>query len=637
MSAGAPVLTARDLRKTYGPSVVLDGVGVSIHEGERVGLVGVNGSGKSTLARILSGAEPADAGEVAVRRDATVMYLSQEPVFDSERAARDVVREGLAEWSAARRRYDELTRQIASGDAALVDAQTDAAAEVERLGGWELDHRVDAIMTRLGVGRPDAPVGQLSGGELRRVALARVLVARPTLAILDEPTNHLDVDTIEWLERYLVEEHPGALLLITHDRYVLDRVAQRTLELDLGSLHSYDGGWEEYLEAKAERMAHEERTEANRRNFLRRELEWLRRSPKARTTKQKARIARAEAAVGGAPEQRREGAVDLDMQTTRLGRTVVETRALAIEIGGRRLIDGLDLVVGAGERIGIVGRNGTGKTTFLRTLLGEHPPAAGQVIVGKNTRFAYLDQIRAGLDDDASILESVAGDRRTFTVRGREIDVRGWLSGFGFDGAKQRQKVSALSGGERARVTLAKMLLEPANVVVLDEPTNDLDVTTLGALEDMLTELEGTALVVTHDRYFLDRVATHIVAFEGDGRVVRYAGNYQAFRATRIERESERESERAVAERGRSPRPDRSKPPRTGLTYGERLELDGLMALIDRAERAVAEREATLADPDLYRTRGHEVAALTGALEAARADLAALMVRWEELEAKREG
>jgi ATP-binding cassette subfamily F protein uup len=630
----APVLTARDLHKAYGPQVVLDGVSLSFHEGERVGLVGVNGSGKSTLARLLAGAEPADSGDVATRRDATVMYLSQEPVFDAEKPARDVAREGLARWADARARHDALSRRIAAegdGAMALIDAQTEAAAEVERLSGWEMDHRVDAILTRLGLERAEAPVGELSGGERRRVALARVLVARPALAILDEPTNHLDVQTIEWLERYLLSEHPGALLLITHDRYLIDRVAQRTVELDRGQVASYDGGWEDYLEAKAARLALEERTEANRQSFLRRELEWLRRSPKARTTKQKARIDRAQAAVATAPQVRRDAVDRLEMRSARLGRTVLETRGLGITVGDRRLVDGLDLVVGKGERIGIVGRNGAGKTTLLRTLLGERAPESGAVVVGKNTRFAYLDQTRAGLSEDGSILDNVAGDQRRFDIGGGEIDVRSWLEGFGFDGAKQRQKVSALSGGERARVTLAKMLLEPANVIVLDEPTNDLDVTTLGALEEMLVELDGTALVVTHDRYFLDRVATHILAFEEAGRVVRYAGNYQAFRAMRDD--AQRESPPAQAKRA----PPRPKPIRTGLTYGERLELEGLMERIDSAEKAVAEREAALADPELYATRGGEVPRLTESLATARAALEQLLARWEELEAKKLG
>ncbi len=635
----APVLTARELCKAYGPQAILSGASLSIHDGERVGLVGVNGSGKSTLARILAGVEAADSGEVATRRDATVLYLPQEPSFDPHETAREVARGGLADWARARACHEAISARIAAGGGdvgALLSEQGEAAADVERLGGWEMDHRVDAMLGWLGLSDPDAPFGRLSGGERRRVALARILLARPALAILDEPTNHLDVDTIERLERYLVDEHAGSLLLITHDRYVLDRVATRTVELDRGALFSYEGGWEQYLEAKAERLSLEARTEKNRQSFLRSELDWLRRSPKARTGKQKARIHRAQAALAAAPAGRRERVARLEVDGARAGRTVLEARELRVEIGGRRLVDGLDLTLGKGERVGIVGPNGTGKTTLLRTLLGDLDPAAGSVVAGKNTRFAYLDQTRSGLDDDRSILENVAGDRRRVTIGGRDVDVRGWLEGFLFDAAKQRQKVGALSGGERARVTLAKMLLEPANVVVLDEPTNDLDVTTLGALEEMLLELSGTALIVTHDRYFLDRVATDILSFEGDGRVVRYAGDYSTYRALRQRAERDAAVEASRREEAARPPTRKPAPERKGLTYAERLELEGLMDRIDAAERAVGEREQALSDPDLYAKRGHEVPALEAALGEARAALEALMARWEELEAKKE-
>jgi len=635
----APVLTARGLRKAFGPQVLLDDVSLSIHDGERLGLVGINGSGKSTLARVLAGVEPLDEGEVATRRDAHVMYLEQEPSFATGTTAREVVTSGLSAWNAARRRHEEASAALAAGDGKvdrLLEQQAAASAEVERLGGWDADHRVDAYMTRLGVPDAEAPMDRMSGGERRRVALARILVGRPDLAILDEPTNHLDIDSIEWLERYLIEEHTGALLLITHDRYVLDRVVTRTVELDRGGVYSYEGGWEDYLEAKAERLAHEARTEANRQNFLRRELDWLRRSPKARTGKQKARIKRAQQAVGAKPEARREQVGELRMSGGRLGRTVLELRGLEVELGGRRLVDGLDLTVTKGERIGVIGPNGAGKTSLLRVLMGTLEPSEGDVEVGKNTRFAYLDQARGGLEDDRSILDNVAGDRRKVTIGDREVDVRGWLEGFLFDGAKQRQMVGALSGGERARVALARMLLEPANVLLLDEPTNDLDVATLGALESMLLDLSGTALVVTHDRYFLDRVATAILAFEGDGRVVRYAGNYESYRAQRPERAGPEAPSEPVDE----PKPRRSEPAsdparKKGLTYGERLELDELMERIDTAESDVAAREAELSDPDLYATRGEEVPELNAALERAQAELAELMARWEELESRR--
>jgi ATP-binding cassette subfamily F protein uup len=635
-----PVLTAKELRRAYGPHNVLDGVSLSVHSGERVGLVGNNGSGKSTLARILAAVEGPDTGEVAWRRDAAVQYLPQEPSFDGDPTAYDVAMEGLGEWRRARARYDEISDRMArqQGDLdALLEEQSQAAAEIERRGGWEIAHQAEAILGHLGVERLEQRVSTMSGGERRRVALARILVARPELAVLDEPTNHLDADTIDWLEQHLSNEFPGALLLITHDRYLLDRVVTRTLELDHGSLHSYEGGWEAYLEAKAERLAHEARAEANRQRFLKRELEWLRRQPKARGTKQKARVQR----VGEARQPKtpkRKQVADLQMDSVRSGRTILELHDLTLEAGGKRLIGGLDLHLTAADRIGIVGRNGSGKTSLLRSILGELEPTAGEVVKGKNTKIAYLAQSRASLDDDASIHENVAGKRTEVEVGGRLMDIRSYLGQFLFEPGRIRQPVGSLSGGERARVALARLLLEPANLLLLDEPTNDLDVDTLGALEQMLTSFPGSALVVTHDRYFLDRIATSILAFEGEGRVLRYEGNYSTYRSLRAEAEQQR-AQQQRAEQKRARASDNTAPPQQapkGLSSKERKELDDVLQQVDEAEQRVSELEQQLSDPDLYAKRGEDVPGIQAELERVRQERDRAMERWEELEALRE-
>ncbi|MFW6066914.1 MAG: ABC-F family ATP-binding cassette domain-containing protein [Myxococcota bacterium] len=644
-----PVLTAQGLSRSYGAQVVLDDVSVAVHSGERVGLVGRNGSGKSTLARILAGEEAPDTGTLAHRRDARVAYLSQEPSFEGDPTARAAVLEGLGAWRAARARHEALSEALARGEgevASLLDAQAAAAADIERLGGWELEHRAEAVLGHLGVTRQDQSVATMSGGERRRVALARLLVSQPDLAILDEPTNHLDADTVEWLERHLSESFPGALLLITHDRYLLDRVATRTLELDGGRLYSYDGGWEAYLTAKAERQAHEARTEANRRNFLRRELEWLRRQPKARTGKQKARVQRAEAAQTQAPSAAPR-TVELAVQETRTGGTVLELDHLSLEVGGERLVRDLDWVLTPGERVGVVGPNGAGKTSLLRAVVGELPPVAGRVVLGSRTRVAYLAQTRSVLDDGATIAENVAGQRREVDFHGRTLHVRSYLERFLFESSRMRQPVGSLSGGERARVALAKLLLEPANVLLLDEPTNDLDVDTLAALEQMLVDFDGAVIVVTHDRYFLDRVATAILAFEGNGEVVRYAGNYSSYRA---QREAFTRARAGAAEAagaaGVATHPERAataaptaaakRSSRPALTYAERLELEAIVARIEEAEAEVARLEAAVADPALYRDRQDEITDVLAHLEAARDHARQLIERWEELETKRE-
>ena len=627
-----PILVAENLKKAYGELTLLDGVDVSIHEGERVGLVGSNGAGKSTLARLLLGIESADEGRVARRREATIRYLPQEPDLPMERTARDVVFDGLGAWADAFRTHEALSHRIAAqepGWEELLQEQAASAQEVERLGGWERSRQVDVLLEQLGMSQILRPIKELSGGERRRVALAALLVEEPTLAILDEPTNHLDADTIEWLETYLKERYRGALLLITHDRYVLDRVVTRTLEIDQGRIHSYAGGWQSYLTAKAERMAHASRAEANRKNLLRTELEWLQRSPKARTSKSKARVDRA-VALRDAKGPQIERVARFELQRERLGGTVLETHDLSLELGGRVLVRSLSFVLQRGERVGIVGPNGSGKTTFLKALLGLLEPSHGRVVIGKNTKFAYFDQGRSGLDDEQSLQHNVAGDRSHVQFQGKSVDIRSYLKRFLFEPHRARDRVAALSGGERARAALAKMLLLPANVLLLDEPTNDLDVSTLATLEEMLVEGESTALIVCHDRYFLDRVATGILAFEDDGQVTAYAGNYSDYREARAARDASRErTSPAVAKAEKR----RTAPKPRKLSYKEKIELEEIVGLIEQAETRATEIETTLSDPATYAERASEVPVIVEGQREVQEELERLMSRWMELEA----
>jgi ATP-binding cassette subfamily F protein uup len=631
-----PAITATELRKTFGPQVVLDGASFTLVRGEKVGLIGANGAGKSTLARILAGVDAPDGGAVSVRRGLGVRYLAQEPELDPSRSARQLVEEAI-----------------------VLDP-----AEIE--SGLDRAHEAGRWLHQLGVRDTDRACGDRSGGERRRIALARLLVARPDVAILDEPTNHLDADTAGWLEDFLANDFRGALVLVTHDRYFLEGVVGRIVELERGRLTSFTGGYSDYLEKKALVLEHEERVEQNRQNTLRREREWLSRGPKARGTKQKARISRAHALEAQDPATSgRPGEVSLlSAAAPREGKTVLELRGVQVAPapGGAPLNDPIDLIVSAGERIGVVGPNGIGKTTLVRALLAAVDAKAaeawtqarlvsGSIVVGKNTRASYLDQARAKLDDGKSIFDDVRGEGGSTTVhlgiRGQEtMDLRSYLELFLFDAHKQRQKVGALSGGERARVALAKVLREGANLLVFDEPTNDLDLPTLAALEQMLTNFSGSVLVVTHDRAFLDGVATAILAFEADAdggpaRITRYAGGYQDYLAQRgSARSPENGPERGrgsnaptpAATAAAGPAPARSK---SGLTYAERLELESIVDTIDAAEKRVAALEAALADPALYATRGHEVAALRAQLAAAQEQAAALVARWELLESRR--
>jgi ATP-binding cassette subfamily F protein uup len=634
------ILTASGLTKSFGPHVVLGGVDLSIHEGERVGLVGANGSGKSTLAKLLAGEEVADTGEIAVRREARVLYLAQEPALDPTLPVLETVLRGMSAWWSAEERYQAASRTLErGGDAAVIErallAQSNAHAELERHGGFDVSHRALSILDALGVRDPKATVASLSGGEKRRVALAGLLVAEPELAILDEPTNHLDIEAIEWLELYLADTFRGAVLLITHDRYFLDGVVDRTVELERGQAYGYDGGFGDYLAGKGARIALAERTEQNRQNFLRKELDWLSRSPSARTTKQRARIQRAEQAVASRPAPKAQK-LELELATARSGKSILALDRVALDApnGGRRLLTDLTFHLTQGERVGVLGPNGCGKSTLLKAILGEQPVASGSIVLGKNARVAYLSQHRTGLDEDKSILDNVAAGRTHLRIGEREVHAISYLENFLFTSSDLRKPVKALSGGERTRVALAKLLTQETSLLLLDEPTNDLDLDTLAALEGLLLEHDITTIVVTHDRWFLDRVATSILWFEGDGKVTRLAGNFTTVREYRLK---QRATERAEsAKSGSAPTSSAaSSKKKVGLSYKEQKELASIEGQIAELEARVAQLDALLSDPDVYQTRAAEVSGLASERDQRRNEVDGLMSRWAELEEKR--
>jgi ABC transport system ATP-binding/permease protein len=636
-----PILDVIGLSKSLGSRTLLQNVHFTVVRGEKVGLLGDNGSGKSTLGKILAGVTEGDAGKVSRRRGARIGYLPQEPALPAGMSAEEAALSGLTAWQTAHKRYQTLCKQLetakAKDAAVLLAEQAALTAEIEQLGGWNRHDEARRVLTQLGITALHQDVATMSGGERRRVALARLLIESPDLAILDEPTNHMDADTIEWLEEYLSTRFPGAVVLITHDRFLLNSVVTRTLEIENGQVHSYQGGWEEYLQGKDERRARSEREEANRQNFLRTELEWLRRSPKARTGKQKARIGRAEEALARSPEKQ-QSHLKMQIESSRLGGNILEARGLTIAVGGRTLARNLDFHLTAGERIGIVGRSGAGKTTLLRTLIGQLEPNSGEVLRGKNTTFAYLDQMRSGMDDTENVFDAVTGGRPSVRLGDTDLASYSYLKRFRFEGEVLKQKVSALSGGERSRLALAKLLLARANVLVLDEPTNDLDVMTLSALEDMILSLKGAALVVSHDRYFLDRVATSVLALDGQGGVDHIQGGYSEYaeirkaQMTRAEKTDSADAEKPVVGAKVSTSHAKKK-----LTYAEELELEKLYPQVEAWAEKVAELEQMVADPSLYTERRDEAAALHQSLEAARRALSECEQRWLELEERREG
>jgi len=535
------IFTMRDLRRFYPPDrEVLKGINLSFYPGAKIGVLGGNGSGKSSLLKIMAGQDDDFTGEARLTPGFTVGFLSQEPELDPTKDVLGNISDGAGEAKQMVDRYNEVCAAFGEPDAdfdKLLAEQAELQDKIDAAGAWDLERTFEIAMDALRCPPGDADVTTLSGGERRRVALCRLLLSKPDLLLLDEPTNHLDAESVAWLERTL-QDYPGTVVAVTHDRYFLDNVAGWILELDRGAGIPWEGNYSSWLEQKQDRLAREQRQDTARQDALQRELEWIRMSPRARQSKGKARInayndlvAEAEAA------EKRADKLEIAIPAgPRLGDRVIDAEHLSKGYGDRLLIDDLSFLLPPGGIVGVIGPNGAGKTTLFRMMVGEEQPDSGSLSVGTTVELAYVDQSRDQLDPDASVYEEITGGVDHMVVGGREIHGRAYVASFGFTGSDQQKKVGQLSGGERNRVQLAKVLKSGGNVLLLDEPTNDLDVDTLRALEEALLSFPGCAVVISHDRWFLDRISTHVLAFEGDSEVRWFEGNFSDYEADRHKR-----------------------------------------------------------------------------------------------------
>jgi ATP-binding cassette subfamily F protein uup len=625
------ILNATNVTVRYNERAVLDAATLAIDEGQRLGLVGRNGCGKTTFLKLLAGLLAPDSGEVTRRRDLVVSYLSQDFTLDPALNVRENVRAGakhvldlIAEFEslpADSKRHEELEHRIQSFD------------------GWTLDTRIEAAISHLNCPPGDRAVTQLSGGEKRRIALARAIVSQPDFLILDEPTNHLDPESIEWVAEFL-ENFRGTFLVVTHDRYFLDRVVTRIVELCDGKFWWHDGNYTDYLLDKAERQAADAVVEHKRQMFLKKELDWVRTGPRAQRSKQKNRFERYyDTAAQAGP------AVEADMELVippppQLGNRTVEVSNLGMSLGERHLFSGFNFNFENGRRVGICGRNGLGKTTLLKILIGQLAPTEGTLKIGPLTKFNYVDQARLQLNDERTVLDETS-DGTEFVLWGESrISVRSYLKRFLFADDRITTQVRKLSGGERSRLLLAKILKAGGNFLILDEPTNDLDLPTLRVLEEALIAFPGVVCVVSHDRYFLNRVCTDILAFAGDGRIQHSVGDYDYYleKKQRTLAEAARQSA-AILALNKSATPSRAAAPKSvkprKLSFKEARELEGMEEQIHAAEAEVARIEGLFADPEFFRKHAEQTNQLKAELEAAKGGVTELYRRWEELEAIR--
>ncbi len=616
---------AEELSLSIGRQTLYDNTEFSISGGERVGLIGRNGSGKSTLFRLITGEELPGCGSITRARELRVALLPQEFRLDGGRTIAENVVEGLAWFRELQHKFETIS--VSSPEHAAIDHQ------LMLHDGWNLDNKLDLVLEKLGLNDRERLCGTLSGGEQRRVALARAIVAEPDLLLLDEPTNQLDVGTVEWIETFLAD-YRGSCLFITHDRCFLDRISTRIVELSHGKFYSCQGSYADFLAAKAERETREDIAEEKRRSFLRSEIEWVRRSPKARLKRNLGRMKRFdEIAARSGPVR------DSDMEllipaASRLGNKTVELKNISLSFGERKIIDDFSFEFEAGSRIGIVGPNGIGKSTLLKIITGALVPDCGEAIAAPTVEFNYIDQSRSVLDPEKSVLEEIGEGVENVQLGIEKISVWGYLKRFLFEDERINTKIKYLSGGERARLTLAKILKRGGNFLILDEPTNDLDLSSLRLLEEALLSYGGCLVVVSHDRYFLNRVCTGILTFDPGGKIVYTPGDYDYSLEKRRARRAASEPVQVRETAKISAAPSLARTPRK-LSFKENRELEGMEEAIIAAEGKIAEIEACFGDPDFFEKYGSRSAELQRELDTARVEAARLYQRWEELENKR--
>jgi ATP-binding cassette subfamily F protein uup len=625
------IISASEITVRYGDRAILDATTLGIQEGERLGLVGRNGAGKTTFLRILAGLQSPDSGEVSRQRDLVVSYLPQDFMLDAKKNVLENIRDGAK----------HVLDLIAEFESLPQDSKRHEVLEhrIQSLEGWTLDTRIEIAMAHLNCPAGDRRIETLSGGEKRRVAMCRAIVSLPDFLSLDEPTNHLDPESIEWLAEFLEEFH-GTFLVVTHDRYFLDRVVKRMIELSDGKFFSHDGNYTEYLLAKAERQSADATVEHKRQMFLKKELAWVRQGPRAQRSKQKDRFERYydEAAKSGP-------VIEEDVELCippppQLGNRTVDVTDLGMSIGEKKLFSGFTFSFENGQRIGVCGRNGLGKTTLLKAIIGQLPPTEGTVKTGQLTKFNYVDQGRLQLNEERTVLDEVADGTEFVQWGDAKLSVRSYLKRFLFSDDRILTLVKKLSGGERSRLLLARILKSGGNFLILDEPTNDLDLPTLRVLEEALIAFPGVVLVVSHDRYFLNRVCTDILAFEGDGKIHHSVGDYDYYLEKKkkaevvVKRAANVASSLWLDPKKSGHRPDATtitKPRK--LSFKETRELEGIEAQIHALEAEVARIEGLFADPEFFRKHAAQVNQLTSELDAAKANVPKLYARWEELEA----
>ena len=638
------IIDISNLQKAYGSTALLDGVTFTIEEEAKVGFVGMNGCGKSTLFKIVAGLETKDSGNISFKKGASVGYLAQDPYLDESKTINEEIESALKAIREKVSRYDRLNELLSSASEIdsqkLLEEHGEIHSWLEHHGGWNTDYRIETVLTHLKIKDKNQPISVLSGGWRKRVAMAKLILQSPDLLLLDEPTNHLDAETTEWLEGYL-KSYPGALMLITHDRYFLDNVVKQMFELEKGKITCYSGGYSNYLIAKGDRLLQEDRVQTRLLNLFRREEEWMSRGPKARSTKQKARIDRFNELEEKTKTSVQKG-LNLEFQMDqRLGGTILEIVYLTKSFSGRQIFKPFSLSMKQGDRIGIIGANGSGKTTFLKIILGQEHATSGSITLGKNTKISYFDQERSVLDPEMRVEEAL-GEGYWVTIGGEKRHKTGYLEEFLFEKHDHRKPIKTLSGGERARLIMAKMMLEGCNMLILDEPTNDLDIPTLQLLDEALTSFPGCILMVTHDRFFLDKVATGILSFEDNGEVVFYEGNYEIYKTLKAQKQwSVVSGQRSVVgANGRLPEKKTEettpKKEKKGLSYKENLELEEIERAIESLEARKLEVEAILANPAEYANYPEKLKETGEEFGRIEHELSGLMKRWEELEMKKQ-